>query len=399
VLFPTTVESLGRCLATADAAGLATIPVGNGTGLGTGRVPQRYDIAVSTRRMRRILAHEAADMTVSVEAGITVAELNDVLVSCGQWLPIDPPHPEWTTIGALIASDAAGPLRLSQGKVRDLLIGITVVLADGTVVRGGGRVVKNVAGYDLMKLFTGSFGTLGIIAEACFKIRPQPAHQRAWTLNAASCEAAVELAREALAAPLMPLYVMALDPGASAAVGLDTEQAVVVIGAGGSAAEIGAHEERIRGLAGKCPLRACDSDGTARLYAALRDFPAGESLYGCRISALPGSLGSLLAWVEAECTRRQLQVRTLMHVGNGVATLRFGLKTLDDEGFVAFAEALRPLVAESGGWVVYDLLPSAMKERIDPWGSAIPGMELMRGVKRALDPRGRLSPGRFVGGI
>ena len=163
VAFPATIDEVARCAAAAHAADLAVIPVGNGTQLHIGRPPRRYDLALSTQRLNRILAHEAADMTVTVEAGITLAQLNTALATAGQRLPIDPPHPERTTIGALIATDASGPLRLSQGKVRDLLIGITVVLADGTLVHGGGRVVKNVAGYDLMKLFTGSFGTLGII--------------------------------------------------------------------------------------------------------------------------------------------------------------------------------------------------------------------------------------------
>src|SRR6185295_8889062 len=115
------------------------------------------------------------------------------------------PHPEYTTIGALIATDASGPLRLSQGKVRDLLIGITAVLADGTVVRGGGRVVKNVAGYDLMKLFTGSFGTLGIIAAATFKIRPCPEHEAVFVVPAADPTAALGVASELLSAPIDPL--------------------------------------------------------------------------------------------------------------------------------------------------------------------------------------------------
>ena len=173
-VFPNTIGDASRCAAAADRAGFATVAVGNGTQLGIGRAPRRYDVALSTQHMHRIVAHEAADMTVTVEAGATVTQLNDALSSAGQWLPLDPPHPDATTIGALIATNASGPLRVSQGTVRDLLIGITIVLADGTAIHGGGRVVKNVAGYDLMKLFTGSFGTLGIIAEATFKIRPRP---------------------------------------------------------------------------------------------------------------------------------------------------------------------------------------------------------------------------------
>ncbi len=176
VAYPETSDALSRCAAALHEAGRAVIPAGNGTHLRLGRPPRAYDVALSTRRMRRVVAHEAADLTVTVEAGCTLAELNDVLASAGQILPLDPPHPERRTVGSIIATDAWGPWRLAHGKVRDLLIGVTVVLASGTVVRGGGRVVKNVAGYDLMKLFTGSFGTLGIVVEATFKVRPRPEH-------------------------------------------------------------------------------------------------------------------------------------------------------------------------------------------------------------------------------
>src|SRR5512143_3614030 len=136
VVIPASIDELTRCTIAAHAANQAVIPVGNGTQLHIGRPPARYDLALSTRRLARILAHEAADMTVTVEAGITLAELNAALAVAGQRLPLDPAHPERTTIGALIATDASGPLRLSQGKVRDLLIGIKVVRADGSLVRG-----------------------------------------------------------------------------------------------------------------------------------------------------------------------------------------------------------------------------------------------------------------------
>jgi len=182
VALPTTIDELARCVAAAHAADLAVIPAGNGSQLHVGRAPTRYDLALSTQKLTRVLAHEAADMTVTVEAGITLAQLNALLASAGQRLPLDPPHPELTTIGGLIATDACGPLRLAHGKVRDLLIGVTVVLADGTPTHGGGRVVKNVAGYDLMKLFTGSFGTLGIVVEATFKLRPLPEHEAVFVL-------------------------------------------------------------------------------------------------------------------------------------------------------------------------------------------------------------------------
>jgi glycolate oxidase FAD binding subunit len=406
VVVPATLDEMTGCVAAAHAADHAVIPVGNGTQLHVGRPPARYDVAVSTRRLNRILAHEAADMTATVEAGITLGELNAALAPAGQRLPLDPPHPERTTIGALIATDASGPLRLSHGKVRDLLIGITVVLADGTLAHGGGRVVKNVAGYDLMKLFTGSFGTLGIIVEATFKLRPIPEHEIVAVLPTATIAAAVDLAVELLSAAVAPHYVEAVNQAGAACVGVDA--AAVIVGCGGTSEEVAVQRQRIEAHVGRDAMQVCSTGAAARLYAALRDFPAARTLplaarplgashdgaCGCTVSVLPSQLGALLVCLEEEAARRDLEAAIVSHVGSGVAFIRFS-------GAVAppFAEWLRTTVRAAGGWTVFDLLPTELKDRIDPWGMEPPGMAVMRGIKQALDPSGRLSPGRFVGGI
>ncbi|MFQ5666357.1 MAG: FAD-binding oxidoreductase [Candidatus Binatia bacterium] len=422
VLFPATVDDLSRCAAVASQAGLAMIPAGNGTQLSTGRQPRTYDVAVSTRRLRGILAHEAADMTVTVEAGLTLAELNTVLASSSQRLPLDPPHPERTTIGALIATDTSGPLRLSQGKVRDLLIGITVVLADGTVIKGGGRVVKNVAGYDLMKLFTGSFGTLGIIARASFKVRPLPAGEMVCVVPAANIDEAVTCALDILAAPLAPLYVEALNHGAVRSVGMRSDAAAVVVNCGGGHEEIEAQQHRLQERVGDQPVRRLPEAEGAQLSAALRDFPADglmaaasvpvfeaggrgeidaatERTCGCKVSLLPSQSATVLRQIDAEAARRGLDAAVLAHAGSGVASIRIGGSSATAGALGPFAEWLRTAVRAAGGWVVFGVLPVSLKDRVDPWGSDIPALALMRGIKDALDPQCRLSPGRFVGGI
>ena len=411
IVLPTTIDELAQCATSAHAANLAVIPVGNGSQLHIGRAPACYDVALSTQRLNRILAHEAADMTVTVEAGITLAALNAALAPAGQRLPLDPPHPERTTIGALIATDACGPLRLSQGKVRDLLIGITVVLADGTLVHGGGRVVKNVAGYDLMKLFTGSFGTLGIVVEATFKLRPVAEHEAVFVLPASGTEAAVVLGLKVPSAQVAPLYIETVNAAGAACVGLDGPG--VVVGCGGSAEEIAAQRQHLQDCVCRGSLHVCATAEAARLYGALRDFagartlllparPLGasqhEGVCGCRFSVLPSQLAPLLVHVEEEAARRNLPAAILSHVGNGVAFLRVGASSTDDQ-IQSFAEWLQQTVRAAGGWTMFDLLPSAMKDRIDPWGAEPPGMALMREIKRTLDPNGRLSPGRFVGAI
>jgi glycolate oxidase FAD binding subunit len=444
VLFPATVEELSRCTAAADSAGLAVIPVGNGTQLGIGRVPHRYDVALSTRRMCRVLAHEAADMTVTVEAGLTLAALNAALAPAHQRLPLDPPHPEGITIGGLIATDACGPLRWSQGKVRDLLIGIKAVLADGTIVNGGGRVVKNVAGYDLMKLFTGSFGTLAIVVEATFKVRPCPEHEAVVVIPAASTDDATAFALGLLDSPLAPLFIEVLNGSAAASLDLGVEACAVVVGCGGTVHEIEAQRAQVEAQASREAVRVLMSAEAEKLSAALRDFPAAGLLHrlpppghaigrssdvgaqhaaplrpdedtsrpesastvsspegpcGCKLGLLPSKLGDALRCIEDETTRRGLEVALVAHAGNGIGVLRFRETPATHGAFPSFAEWLRPTVGERGGWVVFDALPGALKARIDPWGPEPPGMALMEGIKKTLDPNGRLSPGRFVGGI
>ena len=400
VVAPATLDELRRCVATIADAGGAMIPVGNGSRLAVGRTPRRYDVALSTRHLRRLLEHEAADMTVSVEAGCTLAELNAVLAAAGQHLPLDPPRPERTTIGGLIATDASGPSRLSQGKVRDLLIGITVVLADGTLVKGGGRVVKNVAGYDLMKLFTGSYGTLAIIVAATFKVRPLPACAASIVVPAATTAAAAATALALLsAAPLAPLSVDVVNGAAARRVGLDGP--AVIIGCGGLKEEVAVQIERVRAHCGGSDVRVCDGERGSKRHGALRDWPAdaadGDGVLGCRLSALPSQLPEVLPRLEEDAARRGCELALLAHAGNGVAVLRVGGTTA--AALPALADGMRATLRRAGGWAVFDVVPSGLKDRIDPWGGEAPGIELMRGIKRTLDPHDRLSPGRFVGGI
>jgi len=408
VLFPETVDDLSRCLIVADQANVAVMPVGNGTQLGCGNLPQRYDVALSTRRLARLLEHEAADMTVTVEAGATLAEVNAALEPARQHLPLDPPQPEHTTIGAAIATDASGPLRLSQGKVRDLLIGVKVVLADGTLIKGGGRVVKNVAGYDLMKLFTGSFGTLGAVVEATFRLRPRPEREALFAVPTRETGIAASLALEVLGASLAPLYVEALNQTAAAALELGDEP-LLIVGCGGSEEEIDTQNQRLQDLAGKQRVRTYAETEGAQVYHRLRDFPGGgfiprlmgesqsNSFLGCKLSLLPSRLAPVLSDIEAEAGAKKMNCAICSHVGSGIAYVRCG--AADDDAVVQFAQRLRAAAREADGWAIFDVLPAHLKTRLDTWDAEVPGISLMRGVKKVLDPKGRLSPGRFVGGI
>jgi glycolate oxidase FAD binding subunit len=402
VCHPDSIDALSRCVAGAAALDLTIIPVGNGTQLRVGRAPRRYDVAISTRRMNRILAHEAADMTVTVEAGATLAELGKRLDAASQFLALDPPAAEDMTVGGLIATNASGPLRLSYGRVRDLLIGIVAVLADGTVVKGGGRVVKNVAGYDVMKLLTGSYGTLAIVAQATFKIHPRPAIETCFVVPVERIDRAVALGLRSLNAAMKPAFLEAADSAAGQMLGL--KGAALIVGCHGSRQEIEAERRELEAIGGGAPVEVMSAAQASELAANLRSFPEMASIVGCRISAPVSRLGSILFHVEREAQRRSIACASVSHVGNGLAVVRCGAEGVTNGEVAGLAEWIRGEVSvAAGGGVVFDVLPRRLKDSIDPWGTeralSAAQLSLMRKLKESLDPRGLLSPGRFVGGL
>src|SRR6266550_2600621 len=174
VIEPGTERELAEILRLSNEAGLAVIPRGGGTKLGWGNSPARADLILSTVRMTEIIEHAWADLTVTVEAGCTIQRLQETLGQHGQRLALDPLWPEKATVGGVLSTNDSGALRLRFGALRDLIIGVTIALPDGTLASSGGKVVKNVAGYDLPKLFTGAFGTLGVITRATFRLHPLP---------------------------------------------------------------------------------------------------------------------------------------------------------------------------------------------------------------------------------
>src|SRR5947207_5401278 len=209
VVEPGSVDEVATLLRDASRDGLAVIPRGGGTKLDWGRPPRRADLVLSTVRLDRVLEHAWGDMTATVEAGCTVARLQHALAEHGQRLACDPLWPERATIGGILAASDNGPLRARFGALRDLIIGVTLVLADGTIAKSGGKVVKNVAGYDLPKLATGGFGTLGVITRAVFRLHPLPRNTRTLTIAVDSADAMQRVILAILGAQLAPAAVQA----------------------------------------------------------------------------------------------------------------------------------------------------------------------------------------------
>ncbi len=375
----------------AVGTGVALVASGLGAHLDVGAPPRRLDVLVRLARLDRILDHQAADMTVTVEAGCPLATLQDALASAGQWLPLDPPRPQRTTVGGLIAANLDGPLRASQGGVRDLLLGLHVVGAGGTLVRGGGRVVKNVAGYDLPKLHVGALGSVGVLVQATFKVRPRPEREAAVVIG---CRTGPEAADAALAVrdALDPLWIEVAGAG-----GLPDgpgDGAAVAVGLGGLGAEVEHGCLRVRERAASRGWRTLRVEDGRALRARLGEFDVEPAAALLRAATLPGKVGALLGALEAAAGRRGASIRTLAHAANGV--VRIAVARAEDVPFLT--QELRPGLEADGGSLVLHRAGPEVKAAVDVWGDLGPGRHLMRRIKEAFDPDGIFAPGRFVEG-
>jgi glycolate oxidase FAD binding subunit len=356
---PMNVSDLSATLKRAAVDSKALGVMGAGTKLDQGAAPTARDLMISTANMKRVLEHAAGDLVVTAQAGVPLAALQEQVASAGQWLVLDPPE-VGATVGGVVAAAASGPRRLLYGTPRDLLIGITVVLADGTVAKSGGKVVKNVAGYDLGKLFTGSFGTLGVIAECTFRLHPLPIARR---VVRSVVDDPATATRKVLATGAVP-----------SAIEWDGRELVTVV----------------ESIESACVAQASDVVGV--IGGETSDvLPVGfgqrpDTAVLLKLTYRLGGLRDALAAVAS----RIPAARVKAHAGSGVAWVGADdLSTLD---------SLRARMGELEGGVVVVHAPDEMKATVDVWGPAR-GIEVMRRVKEQFDPEARMSPGRFVGGI
>jgi glycolate oxidase FAD binding subunit len=392
VVRPGTVDEIRSVMRAAASSGNAVVPTGLGGHLDVGAPPRRVDVLLRLDRLHAVVDHQAADMTVTVEAGCSLARLDAVLATAGQWLPLDPPRPDATTVGGLIAANLAGPLRASQGTVRDLLLGLRVVGADGVLVASGGRVVKNVAGYDLSKLHVGALGTVGVIVEATFKVRPRPAREEAVVIACRSARAAGDAAL-AVRDAVEPLWLEAA--GSQALAEGPGSAAAVVVGLGGCAEEVVAVSAEVRQLAATRGWKALAVDDGVRLRARLGAFGVEPAAAVLRIGTLPAEVGAVMELAETTAHAQGSDARCLAHAANGVVRVAVA----DARAIGAVLLTLREAVAAHGGSAVVERATSAAKSGLDVWGVDGPELDLMRRLKDTFDPSGLLAPGRFVGGI
>ncbi|MCS6927090.1 MAG: FAD-binding oxidoreductase [Candidatus Binatia bacterium] len=401
VVFPETVDQVTGVLRQAHGQRLAVAPVGSGAFLHLGGVPRRYQLALSLQKLTRLVDYQPTDMTVTVEAGMTLERLQERLAEQGQWLPLDPPLPQRVTLGGIIAANLSGPARLSQGTIRDLLLGLRVVQADGTVVKGGGRVVKNVAGYDLPKLYCGSLGTLGVIVEATCKVRPRPPVQTVLSLTYPAPTAAMELVLRILASELQPFSLVLTNFHPLADYPGDTGSYPLFVSFAGIPEEVSYQRHRLQELALQQPLQEWEGEVASLLRDALRDFPVtGNAALRCKLSILPAQVGNFYQECVEEAAVRSLPVQLLAHAGNGIVYVRvFGAEGIPEASLLSWVDWLRIAARRRAGYLVVESLAPHLKERIDVWGAVGSAFPVMKKLKETLDPDGILNPGRFIGGM
>jgi glycolate oxidase FAD binding subunit len=377
VAAPRTVAEAGEVMRVAAERGLAVVPRGNETRLDWGLPPARCDLLVDTTGLDRVVEHAAGDLVVKVEAGLTMDRLAEALAGHGQRLALDVPLPG-STVGGTLAAAAAGPSRLLYGSARDLLIGVTMVRADGRIARAGGKVVKNVAGYDLGRLLTGSFGTLGLIVEAAFRLHPLPEARAYVTAGFGGVREAHQAVQRVLHSPHVP-----------SAIEVDT-----VIG--GGPVTVGVLVEGVRqGVAARAAAVA-ELLGPAADVADVPPgwwgaYPEGNTLV--EVTAPPTALPRIVAELEeGGCAGAVLRGSA------GLGGWHVGLDAGEPSALAGSLARLRGALAPLPGGAVVRYAPEAVREGIDLWGP-VPALSLMRRVKDQFDPGHRLSPGRFAGGI
>lgn len=386
IVEPATPSEVARMLALSNERRLSVIPRGGGTKLGWGNAPRSADVVLSLRRLERVLEHAAGDMTATVEAGCTIGAFQDKLAECGQRLALDPLWPKQASVGGVLATADCGPLRSRYGPPRDLVLGVTVALADGTLARSGGKVVKNVAGYDLPKLFTGSFGTLGVITQATFRLHPVPAATRLLSFT---------LPTDGIGRFMATMRDCSLLTSAVQADAADDGAPSACVLVEGLHEAIASKAERIEQAALAAGATLSDASDEAWLVREQLFEDHGTSFAVARIGLLPTQFDRVVAALQGDvCCPIRWQ---LVLQATGTALVR--MESIDADALVFALSRFRAALADHGGSLVVLRRPPERREAIEVWGAPGDALPLMKGIKSQFDPIGILNPGRFVGGI
>ncbi|HJT58566.1 MAG TPA: FAD-binding oxidoreductase [Ktedonobacteraceae bacterium] len=405
VITPATTEQVSLVTALANQHDLTVLARGGGSRIDLGDIPEQLDLMIETTQLTRLLEHEAPDLTCHVEAGLTLGALQAQLAKKGQWLALDPPDAEQATLGGILASNVSGPKRLRYGSARDMVIGLHVVQANGEIGRSGGNVVKNVAGYDLNKLYIGSLGTLGLIIDANFKLQPLPPKERTLILTFSNAEDAMHTVTAILGSLLTPSAMELIDSGAASDMSdffglrLPTNGYTLAINFEGTQATIDRQIDEARLLARKYGALLGDDltgKGQQQFWQVMREHTRGSVT--CKVAILVSQITTYLQQLETICRHHELEAAVVAHAGNGI--LYIELRPVDaTPRLVEAISELRLKAQAARGSLVVERCPVDLKRLISVWGEPGADFYLMQRLKLQFDPKGTFVKGRFVGGL
>ena len=397
IVYPDTIEQLSQVMALANEQQWRVLPMGQGSKLGWGGLAEGIEVVISTARLNRVVEHAVGDFTVTVEAGVKVADLQRQLAAAGQLLAIDPAFEADATIGGVVATADTGSLRQRYGGLRDMVIGLQLVRYDGELARAGGRVVKNVAGYDLMKLMTGAYGNLGILSELTFRLYPMAGTSR--TLVITGGETAIEKAvAEVRFSGLTPVAMDLTLAGLTAELLGEAadDKAVMSLVARFQGIPDGVEEqtERLKKIATThgLTLQQLEAEQDAAFWQKMNDRIRPDTVL-CKVGMRPSALPALLAQLMPGSCEAKL------HSSSGLGWVQWPAEVAAEADFVAVLGKVRSHAQDNGGFLSILQAPIALKQSIEVWGYTGNALKVMSDIKEKFDPHRLLSPGRFVGGL
>ncbi len=380
---PIDTGELAELVTIANQSKSPLIVAGNSSKIDWGGIVQDAQSIVTTQKLDRLIAHAVGDLTITVEAGMKFAKLQEILATAGQFLPLDPAYPNRSTIGGIIATADTGSLRHRYGGVRDLLLGISFVRADGKIAKAGGRVVKNVAGYDMMKLFTGSYGTLGILTEVTFRVYPLPANSGTVILTGA-VEGLRNAAKILLASTLTPIAVDVLSTAFSQHLEISNTPSLVVKFAT-IPASIAEQSEQLLAIGKGLGLKGGTWQGAQeqQLWSGIQTGVWGSTPIGCKLGVRSTAA---IDTIELLDQLSENNAKGVIHLSSGI-----GAFALSDASHI---KPFRSHCEANGGFLSVLQAPVDVKEKIDVWGYRGNAVPLMREIKQQFDPTGILNPGK-----
>lgn len=398
VILPATVQEMQNVLQCASEQNLSVMPAGAGTKLGIGNIANNADIVIATTQLNKVVEYEPADLTVTVEAGIRLIDLQNQLAEHRQFLPLNPPYANNCTIGGIVATNSSGPLRLQYGTARNLVLGMKVVHASGTTVKSGGKVVKNVAGYDLNKLYIGSYGTLGIISEVTLKLAPLPIQEAIITAQFQNTQDAVKTGLNVVSSQSLPSYVILMVNNSLNLYG--EKLPTIIVGYSGEPETVSWQLNDANALMqqnGAIGVHIVEQELVPTISNTIEEYPTTDSKSDKVIVKINIKRTDLAEFVD-NIYINTYEVMALL--GNGVLYLKIPIDSATDFQELAITlTQMRKNAAAVGGNLIIESAPSELKRHIDVWGPIGDTLNLMKQIKKKFDSTDLLNPGRFVSGI